>query len=116
MEDIIMKTIKIKTYGRFVFGHYRNDKDILRRKDITDSQIMDAIGKSKVFNVRDWFGYVDEVKFTITNIEKTEYGDYIYTIESNRNNVPVEYFPSLHQILIDNDTIASPISYSVLSD
>lgn len=75
---------------------------------------MDAIGKSKMFNVRDWFGYVDEVKFTITNIEKTKYDDYIYTIESNRDNVPVRYFPSPHKILIDNNNIASPISYGVI--
>ena len=109
-----MNKMKIRTYGNFVFGHYHNDKDIVRRKDITDNQIMDAIDKSKVFNVRDWFGDVDEVKFTITNIEKTEYGDYIYTIESNSDNVPVRYFPSPHQILIDNDTIASPISYVVI--
>lgn len=52
MEDIIMNKIKIKTCGEFVFGHYRNEKDILRKKDIIDSQIMDAIDKSKVFNVR----------------------------------------------------------------
>lgn len=108
-----MNKMKIRTYGEFVFGHYRNDKDILRTKDITDSQIMDAIGKSKVLKVRDWFDNVDKVKFTITNIEKTEYDDYIYTIESD-SDVPVRYFPSPHRILIDNDTIASPISYSIL--
>lgn len=108
-----MNKMKIRTYGEFVFGHYRNDKDILRTKDITDSQIMDAIGKSKVLKVRDWFDNVDKVKFTITNIEKTEYDDYIYTIESD-SDVPVRYFPSPYRILIDNDTIASPISYSIL--
>ena len=109
-----MNKMKIKTYGGFVFGHYNDDRDILRTKDITDNQIMDAIGKSKVFNVRDWFGDVDEVKFTITNIEKTKYDYYIHTIESDSDNVPVRYFPSPHQILIDNDTIASPISYVVI--
>lgn len=37
MEDIIMNTIRIKSYGEFTLGKYRNSKDVLGRKDITDS-------------------------------------------------------------------------------
>lgn len=46
-----MNTIRIKTHGEFVFGHYRNDRDIFRTKDIADNQVMTAIGKSKVFHL-----------------------------------------------------------------
>lgn len=87
MEDIIMNTIRIKSYGEFVLGKYRNSNDIVRRKDVTDSQIMAALGKSRAFNVRDWFGGVNNYTFSIANIIKTEYGDYIYTIKCN-GNVP----------------------------
>ena len=115
MEDIIMNTIRIKNYGEFVLGKYRSSKDILRRKDITDSQVMAALGKSKTFNVRDWFGGVDSYTFTITDIEKTEYGDYIYTIKTDDGNVPARYFPNIMDIVGDNNTIAVPVGYSVLS-
>lgn len=110
-----MNTIRIKSYGEFTLGKYRNSKDVLGRKDITDSQVMAALNKSKTFNVRDWFGGVDSYTFTITNIEKTKYGDYIYTIKTNDGNVPIRYFPDVRDIVGDNNTIAIPVGYSVLS-
>lgn len=110
-----MNTIRIKSYGEFTLGKYRNSKDILRRKDIADSQVMAALGKSKTFNVRDWFGGVDSHTFTISDIEKTEYGDYIYTIKTDDSNVPTRYFPDIRDIIGDDNTIAVPVSYSVLS-
>lgn len=110
-----MNTIRIKSYGEFVMGKYRNSNDILRRKDITDEQIMSALGKSKTFNVRDFFGGIDCYTFTITDIEKTKYGDYIYTIKSNGNDVPVRYFPTIIQIVDGDYTVAAPVGYSVLS-
>lgn len=110
-----MNTIRIKSYSEFVIGKYRNSNDILRKKDITDEQIMSALGKSKTFAFRDWFGDVDSYTFTITDIEKTEYGDYIYTIKSDSDNVPVRYFPTIIQIVDGDDTVAAPVGYSVLS-
>ena len=68
--------------------------------------------KSKSFNVKDWFGSVDLVTFTVTNIERGKYGCYIYTIKSS---IPIneDYFPSVLKICEDYDNVVSPTSYSV---
>lgn len=109
-----MNGIRIKSCGEFVIGKYRSSKDVLRRKDITDSQVMSALGKSKTFNVRDWFGGTHTHTFAIVDIEKTKYGDYIYTIKCDDNAVPTRYFPDIRDIIDDDTTIAYPVSYSVL--
>ena len=110
-----MNTIRIESCGEFVIGKYRSRKDVLRRKDVTEEQIMSALGKSKTFNVRDWFGGTDTHTFAIVDIDKTKYGDYIYTIECDDDAVPTGYFPDVSDIISSYTTIAYPISYSVLS-
>ena len=47
------------------------------------------------------------------NIEKDEYGSYIYTIKSNKSINP-DYCPSILQICRNCENVASPISYSIL--
>ena len=111
-----MNGIKIKSCGEFVIGEYRNRKDVLRRKDVTEEQIMAALGKGKTFNVRDWFGGTDTHTFAIVDIDKTKHGDYIYTIKCDDDAVPTRYFPNVRDIVDSYDTIAYPVSYSVLSD
>lgn len=104
--------IKIKAYNEYVLGHYIKSSDAKPIKAFSEEQIMNALNKSKSFNVRDWFGSIDLVTFTVTNIERTEYGDYIYTIKSSKS-VNKSYFPSIYEICEDFDNVASPISYSV---
>lgn len=110
-----MNALRLKSCGEFVIGKYRNSKDIIRRKDVTEEQVMSALGKSKTFDVRDWFGGTDTHTFAIVDIEKTKYGDYIYTIECDSDDVPTSYFPLVADIVNSDDTIAYPVSYSVLS-
>lgn len=110
-----MNGIKLKSCGEFVIGKYRSRKDVVRRKDVTEEQIMAALGKSKTFNVRDWFGGTDTHTFTIVDIEKTKYGYCIYTIKCDDDAVPTSYFPDVRDIVDSYNTIAYPISYSVLS-
>lgn len=109
-----MNGFRIKSCGEFVIGKYRSSKDVLRRKDITDSQVMSALGKSKTFNVRDWFGGTHTHTFAIVDIEKTKYGDYIYTIKCDDDAVPTRYYPDVRDIVDSYTTIAYPVSYSVL--
>lgn len=109
-----MNGFRIKSCGEFVIGKYRSSKDVLRRKDITDSQVMSALGKSKTFNVRDWFGGTHTHTFAIVDIEKTKYGDYIYTIKCDDDAVPTRYYPLVGDIVDSYTTIAYPVSYSVL--
>lgn len=115
MEDIIMNALRIKTCDEFVIDKYRSGKDVVRRKDLKEEQIMAALGKSKTVNVRDWFGGTDTYTFTIVDIEKTKYGDYIYTIKCDDDCVPTEYYPDVRIIVDSYDTIAYPVSYIVLS-
>lgn len=105
--------IKIKTYGPFVLGHYRKSSDAKTATAFSEEQIMNALNKSKSFNVRDWFGSVHLITFIVTNIERNKYGDYIYTIKSSQK-VNKDYFPSVYDICKDCDNVVSPISYSVL--
>ena len=104
--------IKIKACNEFVLGHYRKSFDVKPAKSFSEEQIMNALNKSKSFNVRDWFGSVDLVTFTITNIERDRYGHYIYTIKSSQS-VNKDYFPSILEICEDYENVVSPISYSV---
>ena len=67
-----MNGLKLKSCGEFAIGKYRSRKDVLRRKDVKEEQIMAALGKSKTFNVRDWFGGTDTHTFAIVNIAKTK--------------------------------------------
>lgn len=105
--------IRIKACNEFVLGHYRKLSDAKPAKSFSEEQIMNALNKSKSFNVRDWFGSTILVTFTITNIERTECGKYIYTIKSSRT-INKDYFPSVLDICQDCDNVASPLSYSIL--
>lgn len=104
--------IKIKACNEFVLGHYRKSSDAKPAKSFSEEQIMNALNKSKSFNVRDWFGSVNLITFTVTNIEKDKYGRYIYTIKSSQT-INKDYFPSVLEICQDCDNVASPISYSI---
>ena len=115
MGGIVMNGIIIKSCGEFVIGKYRSREDVVRRKDVKEEQIMAALGKSKTFNVRDWFGGTDTHTFAILDIEKTKYGDYIYTIKCDDDAVPTGYYHDVRDIVDSYDTIAYPVSYSVLS-
>lgn len=109
-----MKTreIRIKAGNEFVLGHYKTSSDAKPAKAFSEKQIMNALTKSKSFNVRDWFGSVAFITFTITNIERDEYGYYIYTIKSSQT-INKDDFPSVLEICKDYDNVVSPISYSV---
>lgn len=104
--------IRIKAYTEYILGHYKKSSDAKHIKAFSEEQIMNALNKSKSFNVRDWFGSIDLVSFTITNIEKDRYGHYIYTIKSSKS-INKTYFPSIIEICEDFDNVASPISYSI---
>lgn len=110
-----MNGIRIKSCGEFVIGKYRSRKDVLRHKDVAEEKIMAALGKSKTFNIRDWFGGTDTHTFAIVNIEKTKYGDYIYTIKCDDDAVPTGYYPDVRDIVDSYTTIAYPVSYSIIS-
>ena len=103
--------IKIKAFGKFVLGNYIKSSDAKSIREFSEEQIMNALNKSKSFEVRDWFGGVTTITFTITNIEKDKWGNYIYTIKSNKNTSE-NYFPSILDICRDCENTASPISYS----
>lgn len=105
--------VKVKSCGNFVLGSYKKESDAKPVKEFTEEQIMAALNKSKSFNVRNWYGSTDYVKFTIINITKDEYGDYIYTIESSQR-INKDYFPSPYELCKGCEDVASPISYSIL--
>lgn len=102
--------IKIKAFSKFVLGNYIKSSDAKSIREFSEEQIMNALNKSKSFKVRDWFGGVTTITFTITNIEKDKWGNYIYTIKSNKNTSE-NYFPSILDICRDCENTASPISY-----
>ena len=102
--------IKIKAFYDYVLGNYRKSSDRKSVREFTEEQIMNALNKSKTFEIRDWFGDVITITFTITNIEKDKWGNYIYTIKSNKNTSE-NYFPSILDICRDCENVASPISY-----
>ena len=81
---------------------------------MTEEQIMAALGKSKTFNVRDWFGGTDTHTFAIVDIEKTKYGDYVYTIkcDDDDDTVPTRHYPDVRDIVDSHNTIAYPVSYT----
>lgn len=110
-----MSGIKLKSYSDFVIGKYRSRKDVVRREDVKEEQVMAALGKSKTFNVRDWFGGTETHIFTIVDIEKTEYGDYIYTIKCDDDAVPTRYYPRVRDIVESYNNIAHPLGYSIIS-
>ena len=102
--------IKIKALSDYVLGNYVKFSDRKSVREFTEEQIMNALNKSKSFEVRDWFGSVTKITFTITNIEKDKYSNYIYTIKSNKRTSE-NYFPSILDICRDCKNVASPISY-----
>jgi hypothetical protein len=107
-----MKKMRFESTNEFVLGKYVKREDAKPKSAFTEEQIMNALGRSKIFNVRDWFGSVDEVTFTITKIEKTDYGEYIYTVESTQQ-IPDRFFPTVYEICW-GDNVAAPISLAIL--
>lgn len=105
--------VKFQSCNEFVLGEYYSRKDVKRASAFTEEQIMQALGKSKEYNVRDWYGSVDEVTFTISSITKDKYGDYIYTVESSQR-VPERFFPTPYDICIDYGDLVCAISYAML--
>ncbi len=104
--------VKFHACNEYVLGEYRTSSDAKYVKNFTEEQIMNALYKSRAFDVADWFGSTTRVNFTITNIEKDKFGDYIYTVESNKN-IPKRFFPSVYQICEGLKDVAFPISYSI---
>ena len=68
--------IKVKACNEFVLGHYRKSSDAKSAKAFSEEQIMNALNKSKSFNVRDWFGGTYTHTFAIVDIDKTKYGTF----------------------------------------
>lgn len=116
MENVVINILRIKSCGEFVIGKYRNRKDVLRRKDVPEEQIMATLGKSKTFNIRDWFGGTDTHTFAIVEIEKTKCGDYIYTIKDDDDCVGSTPSPNINDIVASYATIAYSVTYNILSD
>lgn len=104
--------VKFHAYNEYVLGEYRTYSDAKYVKNFTEEQIMNALHKSRAFDVADWFGRTIRVNFTITNIEKDKYGDYIYTVESDEN-IPKRFFPPVYDICEGLENVALPISYSL---
>lgn len=104
--------IRMHAYSDYVLGEYRTKSDVKYVDRFTEEQIMNALYKSKAFNVADWFGNITKVNFTITDIEKNMFGDHIYTVESDED-VPERFFPSVCQICNGLENVAFPISYSI---
>ena len=104
--------VKFHASGDYVLGEYRTRSDAKYVENFTEEQIMNALHKSRAFNVADWFGSTTRVNFTITNIEKDGFDGYFYTVECDWN-VPKRFFPSVCEICNGLEDVAFPISYSI---
>ena len=107
------KKLVVKSYDDFVLEKYVHSQDRKPVSAFTENQIMNAIGLSKTFSVRSWFGYVDEVNFTIVDITKNKDGDYVYTIDASMQ-VPDEYFPLVAQICEGHKNVAFPTLTTIM--
>lgn len=95
----------------FVKGIYQNDSCKLRGRHITLEDLKPLIGKSKTFQIQDYFGGWEDVTFTIQNVVETRYNFEYYVKASSY--VPDRMCPTIYQIVKDMDLIA-PISLCVV--
>ena len=105
-------TMRFESTNEFCLGRCAKRRDVKPKSAFTEEQIMRALGRSKSFYVRDWYGGEDKVTFTITKIEKTDYGEYIYTVESSQQ-ISERFFPTVYEICW-GDNIVSPLSLAIL--
>lgn len=105
-----MKTYKVKGTN-FVETEYRKSEDAKYLTHWSQEQFMTALGKSKVIPVRDWFGDIENIRFTITNVEIGKYG-VIYTIECEGTR----YDASVSDICKGMSGVVFPVSYSFIYD
>lgn len=109
--------IKVSNYGyNWVKGIYKNSDSELKGIKITLQDIQFLIGKSRTFNVCNFWGGSELIKFTITKIEETEFGYFIIHIAAS-NNCPDRFYPSISEILGDDAETNNwlfPISYQIL--
>ena len=105
------KYASFKSGHDFVKGIYQNDSCRLRGRQITLEDLKPLIGKSKTFQIQDWFGGWEKVKFTIQNVVETRY-HFEYHVQAS-SYVPERMCPTIYQIVKDLDIIA-PISLRVV--
>ena len=92
-----------------------DDYQILKDKELFEA-IYALVGKSKEFEVSNFYGSSNKVVFTITGIEERFncVGDKIgyAIIMDSYDNTPINYYPTPFQIAKKYGLI-SPISYSI---
>ena len=111
-----MVKIKVSPYGyNWARGEYRNSNSTLKEKvQLNDIQFL--IGKNRKFEVCDFWGGSEIIKFTITNVEENEYGYFLIHIKAS-DRCPDRFYPSISEILGDEakeKNLIFPISYQVL--
>lgn len=111
-KNKVKMEFRLKASGRFVLEHYKTDSDAKSAENFSEEQIMNALNKSASFNVKDWYGNIQLVTFTITNIEKDKFGCYIYTIKSS-HSINKRYFPLISQICDNCTNVAFPTLYTM---
>ena len=97
--------------SNFVKGIYWNDSCVLRGRQITLDDLKPLIGKSKTFQIQDFFGNWEEVTFTIQNVVETRY-HFEYCVKAS-SYVPDRMCPTIYEIVKDLDIIA-PLSLCVV--
>lgn len=108
-----MKTIKVKSCGRFMVGkHIFEENNNITNKPI-EEQVMNARGKSGVLPAMDYVGNISERLFTIKDVVKDNDGEYIYTIECD-TFIPPEWFPTIYEIVPPNNDIAAAVDHTVI--
>lgn len=106
---MVRKYTSLKYGFNFVKGLYLNSSCTLDG-EITLEDLKPLIGKSKIFEVQDWFGGCEKVKFTIQNVVETQHHFEFYVKSSS--HVPERMCPTIYEIVKDLNIIA-PISLRV---
>lgn len=108
--------IQCTNYGySWVRGRYWNDDDRLRKQTIKIYDVLPLVGLSKEFEVYNFWGSSDIIKFTISKIEVSK-NNIIITVTASQN-CPERFYPSVSQIIEDvakQNNLVFPISYSYI--
>ena len=109
----LMKTIKVKSCGKFLVGKHIFEDNTNVTNNPIEEQVMNARGKSGVLPAMDYVGHISERLFTIKDVVKDNDGEYIYTIECD-TFIPAEWFPTVYEIVPPNDDIAAAVNHTVI--
>lgn len=112
----MQQTVKIQCSSNGYFwvrGRYWNDNDRLRKQTITIHDIFPLVGLSREFEVCNFWGSSDIIRFTITKIEVVK-NNFVITVLASQN-CPERFYPSIYQIvekIAEQKNLFFPISYS----